>query len=748
MSAVSSSFHLLDERIQRFIWAEGWETLRDAQEVAIPHILGADRDVLIGAATAEGKTEAAFLPALTKLLETNPLALIVYISPLKALINDQFGRLTRMCEELEIPVWPWHGDISATTKTKFLAKRNGVLLITPESLEAHLCNRGTSVRAVFAGLSYFVVDELHAFIGTERGKQLQSLLHRIEHVVGRNVPRIGLSATLGDMLLAAEFLRPERGDSVAIVESNATGNELKILVKGYEEPLVVRLGATDDEPAEPTTPTQIAAHMFKTLRGSNNLIFPNSRREVERYTHLLNKICDAHQVPNEFWPHHGSLSKEIRSDTEAALKQKERSASAICTNTLELGIDIGAVKSVVQIGPPASVASLRQRLGRSGRRKGESAILRGYCVESAIGHGASIDTELRLKTVQMVAMISLLLEGWFEPPMAQGAHLSTLIQQMLSLIAQNGGASIGQLYVWLCGSGSPFLGVQKQEFIELVRHMGEKELLMQDSSGSLLHGRVGEKFVNHYSFYAAFAAEEEFRIVCAGRTLGTLPVAQMLSVGQRILFAGKTWRVEEIDEKQKTIFVARAPGGAPPLFSGGAGRTHTKVRQRMRALLESNDVPSYLDETARRFLSEARKAYATKRLATEIVVEQGSEVLFLTWLGDAANEAVACLLLRRGFNAAASGPGIEVIKGTHTTDEVIDALIDAGIDGVPPLDVLLADVSNIEREKWDWALPESMLRRTYASLHLDLEGARSWCRWLAESSGAARSEQRLDDSST
>ncbi len=726
-SGQSAAFFLLDERIQRFIWAEGWESLRDAQEAAIPLILKADQDVIVAAATAAGKTEAAFLPALTHLLKSDPPGLIVYISPLKALINDQFGRLDRLCEQLEVPVWPWHGDISASTKTRFLGKRQGVLLITPESLEALLCNRGTSVGAAFERLTFFVVDELHAFIGTERGKQLQSLMHRIEQVIGRTVPRIGLSATLGDMSLAAGFLRPGRGSVVALVNSKESNNELKILVKGYEEPLVVRKQANEEE-VEPTTPALIAAHLFKGLRGSNNLVFPNSRREVERYTHLLNKMCETQQVPNEFWPHHGSLSKEIRSETEAALKQKEYPATAICTNTLELGIDIGAVRSVAQIGPPPSVASLRQRLGRSGRRKGEPAILRAYCVEDAIGGMSSIDTELRLGTVQMTATISLLLEGWFEPPMAHGAHLSTLIQQMLSFIAQNGGATIAHLYGLLCGPGTPFGGVSKDEFVELVRHLGQKELLMQDSSGVLLHGRIGEKFVNHYTFYAAFAADEEFRIVNGGRTLGTLPVSQALTVGQRILFAGKTWRVEEVDEEQKTIFVVRAGGGAPPLFSGGAGRTHTRVRQRMRQLLESEEVPLYLDELARRFLAEARANYVERALATGFMIDQGRELLLLTWLGDAANEAIACLLLRRGFTASAGGPGVEVLKGQCTADDILDVLIDAGEDESPPLEMLLADVTNLQREKWDWALPDRLLRKAYASLRLDVEEARGWVR--------------------
>ena len=252
MNRESIAFSLLDERIQHHIWLEGWSELRDAQERAIPLIIKADRDVIIAAATATGKTEAAFFPALTHLLHTNPPALILYISPLKALINDQFGRLERLCENLGVPVWPWHGDISSSSKTRFLKNPCGVLLITPESMEALLCNRGTSIANIFHRLSFFIVDELHAFIGSERGKQLQSLLHRVEKALERTVPRVGLSATLGDMRLAAEYLRSTGGGQVAIVESRSTGSELKILVKGYEEPRAVsprNAGALDAEEA-------------------------------------------------------------------------------------------------------------------------------------------------------------------------------------------------------------------------------------------------------------------------------------------------------------------------------------------------------------------------------------------------------------------------------------------------------------------------------------------------------------------
>lgn len=719
----SGAFLQLDPGIQRFLWAEQWEELRDVQELAIPLILPGNRDVIVAASTASGKTEAAFLPALTYLMKQTPPGLIIYISPLKALINDQFGRLDRLCEDLEIPVWPWHGDIGSTRKARFLRDPSGVLLITPESLEALLCNRGTSVAGVFARTAFFIVDELHAFIGSERGKQLQSLMHRIEVVLQRRVPRIGLSATLGDMQLAASFLRP--GADVAIVDAPSGGSELKLLVKGFEE-VPPEEGQRKSDPETERAPLAISQHLFKSLRGSNNLVFPNSRREVERYTHLLNEMCEQARIPNEFWPHHGSLSKEIRYETEAALKQKERPATAICTSTLELGIDIGAVRSVAQIGMPPSVASLRQRLGRSGRRKGESAILRGYVIEDCLDERLRILKRLRRETVETTAAISLLLENWFEPPVPSGAHLSTLIQQLLSAIAQYGGLQAGEAYRLLCSPSAPFSGVSKDSFAELLRHLGGEEILIQDSSGLLLHGRLGDKFVNHYTFYAAFSSEEEFRIVASGKTLGTLPVAQMLTAGQRILFGGKTWVVEEIDDAHKVIHVVATKGGVPPLFEGGGHRVHTKVAQRMRELYAGSQLIPFLDATAQRFVDEGREEYKRLGLDHRCLLDEGSAVLLVSWLGDSSNEALACLLMSRDIQATSVPLGVEITKGNRTIEEIEDALIDIGSEPAPDLDVLLAKAGNLARQKWDWLLSQHLLRVSYASLNLDVDEALSW----------------------
>lgn len=727
MATLSSSFELLDERIRRWIWSSGWSELREAQERAIPAILTADHDVIVAAATAAGKTEAAMLPVLTNLLkEDDGLALTLYISPLKALINDQFGRLLPLCETLDIPVWPWHGDISSSSKSRFLKRPSGVLLITPESLEAILCNRGFSAPTLFARLRYIVVDELHAFIGSERGKQLQSLMQRVELAAGARVARIGLSATLGDMRLAADFLRPRAADGVETIVSTSEGGDLKLLIKGYVV-LAPKDKEADDADEHPETEAvrSIVGHMFKTLKGSNNLVFPNSRGKVEQYTYELQKLCAAEGMPNEFWPHHGSLSRELREETEAALKRKDRHATAICTNTLELGIDIGAVKSVVQIGPPPSVASLRQRLGRSGRRPGESSILRGYAIEQEIHAESDLSSLLREDLFEFAAMTSLLLEGWVEPPRPRGMHLSTLVQQLLSLIAQRGGMMAPEAYRILCEAG-PFDAVGKADFVSLLSYLGAKHILMQDASGVLLHGAKGAPLVNHYTFYAAFSAEEEFRIISGTRTLGSVPVSSALSVGDFILFAARTWRVDEVDEASKSIYVTQHQAGRPPRFSNGAGMVHDKVRERMKKLYEGNDDTGFLDPAAVRLLAEGRDAYRRYDIGCRPLLHVDGRALILSWQGDARNETIAMLLRMKGFSVGCYGAILTIEQAGAELAEVSIALQAIASMPLPPLEDLLANALNLRQEKWDSALPEKLLQRSFASQKLDLAGAHEW----------------------
>jgi ATP-dependent helicase Lhr and Lhr-like helicase len=718
----SQAFYLLDERIRRWVWDQGWTALRDAQERAIPSILAGDSDVVIAAATATGKTEAAFLPIFSKYLaEEDQNACVVYLSPLKALINDQFSRMEQLCESLDIPVHPWHGDIPGSRKKKFLNTPRGILLITPESVESLFVNHGTAIPQIFDNLLYIVVDELHSFIGSERGQQLQSLLHRIEFAIKRKVPRIGLSATIGDMHLASRFLRPNGDSETEMIVSTATGQELQLLLRGYLQTAPVLQPLEESEEVQPDgCLLDIGANLFKTLRGSSNLIFANSRNRTEYFADLLRGMCEEQHLPNEFWPHHGSLSKELREDAEAAIKDKSRPVSIVCTSTLEMGIDIGSVVSIAQVGVPPSVASMRQRLGRSGRRDGDPAILRIYIQEDEISDKSGPSDCLRGGLVQTIAMVRLLLTKWYEPPQSGGYHLSTMVQQLLSLIAQYGGVTAAQAYNVLCKNG-PFPLVGQQMFADFLRNLGIQRLIMQASDGLLLHGQLGERIVNHYSFYTAFTTPEEYRLVSGDRTLGTLPIDRPIAIDSFMIFGGRRWLVLEVDAAKKVIVLKPAKGGKAPIFGGEAGWIHDRIRQEMFAVYMDKNVPVFLDAQAKELLAEAQVIFHRYGLSEKTILSQGSTTYLFCWMGDRVQDTVAAMLRSKGMKAV--NEGIAVLVANTSPDELRNCLRTLLKEGVPDAYELARSVANKACEKYDLFLTDELLSADYAASKLDADGA-------------------------
>ncbi len=732
--AYSSAFERLDPAIQRWIWRQGWERLRPSQEEAAGPILAGKRDVLISAATAAGKTEAAFMPALSNMLRARARGespLLLYVAPLKALINDQAFRLEGMLEGGDLLLTPWHGDVGETVRKRFRADPGGVLLITPESLEAFFVHQGNRLASYFGGVLHVVIDELHAFPGSERGRQLQSLLDRLEIVVGRRIPRIGLSATMGDLRLAADYLRHGDGDSVTIIEAEEGEQALRVQVRGYEhappqlsEKDAAMVEANGGEVAiEDVTDGDslvIRDDLFRVLRGSNHLVFANARSTVELFSDLLRRKCRAEKVPQEFFPHHGSLSKGLRQDTEARLKEGSKPTTAICTSTLEMGIDIGSVASIAQIGSPFRVSALRQRLGRSGRR-GEPAVLRVYIKEESLTPQIPLLDRLRGELFQATAMVELLIQGWCEAPVKGRLHLSTCLQQILSLIAQYGGVSARDLWRAL-GVRGPFAGTLTQQMLtDLLRAMGEHGLIQQASDGLLLHGEVGEQIVNHYDFYVTFPTTEEFTLYHQGKAIGMLPIDGPIAVGQLLIFAGRRWRVDAIDDEAKAIMLSPSSGGVPPLFGGEGGQVDCEVRKAMRVLYESDIVPRYLNRGARQLFEQGVSAYRIHDLASSQVIPDGDQLLCMPWSSDAIVDTLALGLVTRGIPA--SREQFALVVKSRDAVAVRDALA-AFVESPPASAESLAEVVPTKaKEKYDRYLPPELLNADYAARALDLPGA-------------------------
>lgn len=733
----AGAYDRLHPSIQRWVWRQGWDKLRTVQAHAVDPIL-AGRDVIVAAATASGKTEAAWLPICSKLVSMDDVAQpgvkALYLGPLKALINDQHLRLESLGAAANAPVYRWHGDVASGRKRELMARPDGILLITPESLEALFVREGHRVSTVFAGLQYLVVDELHEFIGSERGAQLQSLMHRLELALRRRIPRVGLSATLADLRIAAEYLRPGGGDRTHLID-NPGGDtaEIQLQLRGYvkTDPKTASAdnsGDSEDGAIHANDAKAVAEHLYLTLRGKDNLVFANSRSAVEAYVDLLRDMSESRSLPNEFFPHHGNLSKEYREDVENRLRATDTPATAVCTSTLEMGIDIGSTDAVSQLGAPHSVAALRQRLGRSGRR-GKPAVLRMYVSERELTDRTPPADQLRAELVQSIAMVDLMLnDRWFEPPNTSAQHLSTLTQQILSVIAQHGGATAQQLYMALCGSGS-FSHVDKATFVALLTDLGVADLLTQSSDGLLLHGERGDQLVNHYSFYTAFKTADEYRLVVRGRTLGSIPVDFPVLAGSLLIFAGHRWKVVDVDSRSRVIELTRSGGGRPPSFAGGGGEIADLVRQRMRTWYESREVPNYLNQPAQDLLDEGRASYRRLKLHARPIVAWGNDTLIFGWRGDRVNNTLAVALAEAGLRVSLDGVAVHI--NDCTADDAHAVIRDLAYRGQPDPIALAATVQNKHRDKYDEYLSDDLLAKAYAAHSLDVDGAWDTLRVLA-----------------
>lgn len=702
----SSSFDLLDTKVQQWVWKQGWTSLKDIQENSIPPILDDNCDVIISAATAGGKTEAVFLPILTNILRWESVSgyQVLYISPLKSLINDQFRRLQDMTQNMSINVTPWHGDISSSKKHNSLKIPNGILIITPESLEALFVHHHFKLKKTFSNLKYIVIDELHAFIATERGKQLQSLMSRIENVIGKHIPRIAMSATFSDFGIVKDFLRQDHCIPCIIPDQGKSNHEIKVLIKdyGYNEESYIN--------------KSISNEIFKRLRGENNLVFTNSRHECECFTSLLNEKCREENVPNEFRIHHGSISKETRTKVEHELQSGSLPITAICTATLELGVDIGKVKSIAQIGTSNSVSGLRQRLGRSGRR-GEASILRVFTFDykrKAIG---LLDI-LRDDLFQNIAVIELLKAHKYETPKIDCIHLSTLIQQILSLIAEYGSFYPKDGWKLLCQNGA-FRNVSVNLFLKLLRDLGKNDVIRQMENGQIIIGPTGDEILSDKEFYAAFTTYLEFEIINSqnGEHIGSLQA--QIGIGSSIVFGGRKWLVTEIDYRTSRAYVEPSDYGEIPIFFNDYYEIDGIIVQKMKDIYMSDNLYPYLDikSEAIKTLHNARSFFAHKHLE-KCYSFFGEENILLTWAGSKINRTIsliANLYLESffGFN--------HIFINRLSKEDVLEILKYPKPKAEELCPFLMRFVK--ETKKYDYLLSDELLDIEYASMYLDVDNA-------------------------
>lgn len=619
------SYNLLSESIRKYIRDKRWESLRPIQAAAISKIMKTDNNYILASRTASGKTEAAFLPILSKVDFNSVGVQVLYISPLIALINDQFYRIEDLCKDLEISVTKWHGEAKKSLKTNLIKSPNGVVLITPESLEAMFINAPYNVSTLFGNLKYIVIDEIHSFLGVDRGLQLMSILSRIQQENKNQISIIGLSATIGD----DNYIEAKR------LTGDIDGT--KILLDRTKKETEAKFKYFNSSGAELSL--DLLKDLYKETSTNKVLIFPNSRGRTEEIAVKLRKISDRVGGHKFYYSHHSSVDKEIRESVEFFAKNNERFNFCIsCTSTLELGIDIGTVDKIVQIDSTHSVSSLVQRIGRSGRRDGEKSIVNLYATD-------------KWSLLQSLACWHLYKSGFLEPISTAKKPFDILLHQSLSVVKQLSGCSRTELFKRI-RLNPTFKEITETEINRLIDEFIERDYL-ENVDRELIIGIEGEYIVNSREFYSVFKTESNFKVINSGRKIGDIPFSPQIKIDENILLAAKIWKIKDIDLKGSKIIVIPTRDGKKPMFFGGGGNIHKQIREEMFRILKSNDRYSELDDSSCDAISEMRhdfKGFVVNDFKFDCpIIEKEDKLLIYTFTGSKINKSLIFLLSLTGI---------------------------------------------------------------------------------------------------
>ena len=548
--------------VQDFIYRNGWDELRPIQVAAGDAIFHTDDNLLLTASTASGKTEAAFFPILS-LFDANPPKSVgcIYIGPLKALINDQFQRLTDLCSDGNIPIWHWHGDVSQSHKAKLMRHPSGILQLTPESLEAILLHKHMAVPRLFGDLRFVVIDEVHSLLRGDRGGQTLCLIERVSRLAGVNPRRIGLSATMGDPERTGAFLSLGTGRRTIIPRIQSKGSRWRLSLEHfYVKDTQAGEGRTDikalpvlDEKTD-TAPREAdpgLGYIFEHTRGKKCLVFVNSREECEGVTTSLRQYCELNHEADRFLIHHGNLSASYRETAEMLMKDESKPLTTVTTSTLELGIDIGRLERAFQIDAPWTVSSFLQRMGRTGRRALPQEIW--YVIrEDEPEIRALLPATIPWKLLQACALIQLYLEErWVEPPRLDRLPFSLLYHQTMSVLASCGEMSPAELASRVL-TLNYFHRITPDDYRVLLHHLIQTDHIQLTEKGGLIVGLAGERVINSFKFYGVFQESEEYTVRSESQELGT--VVAPPPPGEKIALAGHVWRVLEVDRKRHLIY--------------------------------------------------------------------------------------------------------------------------------------------------------------------------------------------------
>ena len=640
-----SVFSRFPDRLQAAIASRlGFSSLRPVQELAGEAILDGKNAVVL-APTAGGKTEASIFPVLAGMLETPPRGVgALYVAPIKALLNNQEIRLGEYTEMVGMRRFVWHGDATKGDKQAFIREPAELCMTTPESIEVMLMSPRVPIVELFRDLRYVVVDEVHAFAGTDRGAHLMSVLERLAAASQHDVQRIGLSATIGNPDQIARWLAgTSKRESVVIDPPKVKAQRtIKILLR--EEV------------------SDFAAEAVREGRGKKSLFFCQSRALTESVAeHMRDESIDV-------FVHHGSVSKEERHAAEERFA-RGTNACIVATSTLELGIDVGGLDLTFQANAPSSVSSFLQRMGRTGRREGAVANMTFLCDDA-------------VPIVQATALVRLAARGWVESVKDETRAWPVVVHQILAMTQQHGGISAERCWEML-RRVPDFRGIEESEYLELIEHM-KRETYLLEAGGLLSMGMAAERAFGKKNFlelYAVFSTPVLYRVETENRaSLGSLEqtfVDRLVEEMSSFLLGGRAWLVIAVNHQERLVRVRSAPRGKKPSWGGFVPQfLGLEISQEMKAVLTGDDDYPYLDVLAKAALNEWRGDLgALLRRITDAIQYDGDTAMWWTFAGGKINQTLKYALEWRGRWKVVPDNFCLKIKGDGVSQESVRALV-------------------------------------------------------------------------
>ncbi len=529
---------ILDPKLIAKFNSFGFKKLTEIQKKGIPFVIQ-KKDSLIIAPTGSGKTECSVIPifSLIKKSKQDAKIKVLYLTPLRALNRDVFRRITTYAEHDGLSLEIRHGDTPQSIRKKILEKPPDVLITTPETLVILLTQK--KMLDALSELEWVVIDEAHELLSTERGSQLSISLERLQINSKNEITRIGLSATVGNIEEASKFIVGTKRKCKIIQDKT---------IRKYDVDIKYVDGSISD------VADNIIEYVTKLQISSPILLFTNSRGESEFLASILK---DKSSIPIEL--HHGSLSKQVREETESSLREG-KFGIVVCTSSLELGLDIGSVEFVIHYGSPRQVSKLVQRIGRSKHNRNSSA--KGLIITN------NPDDEF-----EATAILQRVKDGSIEEQKIHSNSLDVLSHHLVGLSMQLGEVPINFAYN-LITKAYPFRNLTLEDFIEIVELLDSNFLLFFNRK-KMTFWKKGKAFRYFFENLSTIPDILKFKVFDSvnKKIIGTLDqrfVGDFGDSGNIFVLRGLQWRIMNVDEKSLLVNVEPFPstGVKVPYWEG------------------------------------------------------------------------------------------------------------------------------------------------------------------------------------